>query len=122
MGLLRRGEAISQMMQVTGEEGISIDDFMTLQKAIMLDTVYLQQDAYDAVDVSVPMERQRDMLILLDDILNRKYRFEDKEQVRSFFTKLSGMFRNMNYAPGGSGKFDDYLLQIKATVAAVSQA
>jgi V/A-type H+/Na+-transporting ATPase subunit A len=45
--LLRKGENIYQMMQVTGEEGVTIEDYVTYQKALFLDMVYLQQDAFD---------------------------------------------------------------------------
>ena len=38
------------MMKVVGEEGTSIDDFVLYLKAEYLDAVYLQQDAFDAVD------------------------------------------------------------------------
>ena len=60
--LLHQGESISQMMQVTGEEGITLEDYVTYQKSLLLDMVYLQQDAYDKVDVSVPLERQKEIL------------------------------------------------------------
>ena len=49
------------MMQVTGEEGVTLEDYVTYQKALLLDMAYLQQDAYDPVDVSVPLERQKEM-------------------------------------------------------------
>ncbi len=52
--LLERGDSIYQMMQVTGEEGVSIEDYVVWQKAALLDMVYLQQDAFDEVDVSMP--------------------------------------------------------------------
>jgi V/A-type H+-transporting ATPase subunit A len=42
------------MIQVTGEEGITTEDFVIYQQALFLDMVYLQQDAFDAVDVAVP--------------------------------------------------------------------
>ena len=35
-----------------------MEDFVTLQKSVLLDMVYLQQDAFDPVDVSMPSERQ----------------------------------------------------------------
>ncbi len=44
--LLHQGESIYQMMQVTGEEGITLADYVTYQKSLFLDMVYLQQDAY----------------------------------------------------------------------------
>jgi len=57
--LLEKGDAVLQMMQVTGEEGVTTEDFVTYQKALFLDMVYLQQDAFDAVDASCSLERQQ---------------------------------------------------------------
>ena len=57
--LLRRGEGVLQMMQVTGEEGVTLEDFVMHQKALFVDMVYLQQDAFDDVDSSVSLERQK---------------------------------------------------------------
>src|SRR3546814_7513818 len=50
--LLQRGQMVLQMMQVTGEEGVSLQDFVTYQKALLLDLAYLQQDAFDKVDAT----------------------------------------------------------------------
>ncbi len=35
--MLHRGEAIYQMMQVTGEEGITIEDYIDWQKSTIVD-------------------------------------------------------------------------------------
>jgi len=35
------------MMEVAGEEGIGLDDYVLMQKALLVDRVFLQQDAYD---------------------------------------------------------------------------
>lgn len=110
--LLREGNDIQQMMQVTGEEGITTEDFVTYQKALFLDMVFLQQDAFDKVDVSVSQERQKEMLLLCKRLIDREYRFRDKEQVRDFFTRLTGLFKNMNYSPYRSADFNRYLEQI----------
>ena len=42
-----------------GEEGVTLDDFILYQKAQFLDMVYLQQDAFDEVDASCPIDRQK---------------------------------------------------------------
>ncbi len=73
--LLRDGESIDQMMQVTGEEGISIEDYVTYQKALFLDMVYLQQDAFDPVDVSVSLDRQKRTFLLCQKLINEDYDF-----------------------------------------------
>ena len=45
------------MMQVTGEEGITLEDYITWQKSVLLDMAYLQQDAFDEIDACMPRER-----------------------------------------------------------------
>ncbi|WP_164101024.1 V-type ATP synthase subunit A [Candidatus Laterigemmans baculatus] len=111
--LLQSGSAIYQMMQVTGEEGVSLDDFVTWQKATFLDMVYLQQDAFDPVDVSVSIERQKESFLLLRRLLERPYRFADKDEARSFFTTLTSQYKNLNYAPFGSEEYQKHLEQIE---------
>lgn len=113
LDLLRQGDAVLQMMQVTGEEGVTLEDFINYQKALFLDIVYLQQDAYDPVDVSTPLARQRRSLRLLRDLLERDYRLADKEAARDFFTRLSGLFKNLNYTRADSPEHEAYLTRIR---------
>ncbi len=115
--LLERGDTIYQMMQVTGEEGISLEDYILWQKATMLDLVYLQQDAFDAVDVSVPLPRQVESFTFLKDLLQREYRFADKDQVREFFTRLTGLYKNWNYSAPESPDFGRYRSEVEALAA-----
>jgi len=96
--LLEQGDAVQQMMQVTGEEGVSISDYVTYQKAMFVDMVFLQQDAFDSVDASTPLERQRESLDLIHALITRRYDFADKEAARNHFTRLTGTFKNFNYA------------------------
>ena len=44
--LLVDGDGIYRMMQVTGEEGLALDDYNKWQKSVLLDMVYLQQVAF----------------------------------------------------------------------------
>jgi V/A-type H+-transporting ATPase subunit A len=110
--LLRTGNDIDQMMQVTGEEGITIEDYVTYQKALFLDMVYLQQDAFDKVDVTVSQERQKEMFLLAKRLIDREYQFKDKDQVRDYFTRLTGLFKNLNYSPQDSDEYKRYIQQI----------
>ncbi|MCK5191377.1 MAG: V-type ATP synthase subunit A, partial [Methylococcales bacterium] len=81
--LLKRGENIYQMIQVAGEEGISLDDYVTYQEALFLDMVYLQQDAFDEVDVAVPIARQKENFKRILKLVNVEYEFDDQEQARA---------------------------------------
>jgi V/A-type H+-transporting ATPase subunit A len=116
--LLQKGDAVSQMMQVTGEEGITTDDFVTFQKSLFLDMVYLQQDAFDSVDAAAPLERQKLTFNKVYDLVTRGYGFEDKEPVRDYFTKLTGLFKNFNYAAPDSPDYDALWKQIDDLAAA----
>lgn len=106
--LLKKGDSISQMIQVTGEEGVSTEDFVIYQQALFLDMVYLQQDAFDPVDVAVPLERQQESLNRIVKLVDTSYHFTDKDAVRDYFTKLTGFFKNLNYSPTNSNEYRDY--------------
>jgi V/A-type H+/Na+-transporting ATPase subunit A len=111
--LLQRGQAVLQMMQVTGEEGVTLPDFVTHQKALLLDMTYLQQDAFDAVDASVSLPRQKLLFNKVYDIAARDYDFENKEAARAYFTKLTGLLKNFNYAAETSPTYGNLLRQIE---------
>ncbi|PPD03135.1 MAG: V-type ATP synthase subunit A [Methylobacter sp.] len=112
LDLLKRGDGIQQMIQVAGEEGISLDDFVTYQAARFLDMVYLQQDAYDEVDVAVPIKRQQECFKKAVELVSAKYRFADQEAARDYFTRLTGLFKNLNYAPSGSAEYSGIMEKI----------
>ncbi|MGR8935444.1 MAG: V-type ATP synthase subunit A [Gammaproteobacteria bacterium] len=120
--LLKQGDSVYQMIQVTGEEGISLDDFVVYQKALFLDNVYLQQDAFDAVDVAVPLERQRDSFEKIQELLRREYRFADQDAARHYFTRLTGLFKNLNYAPRKSAEYAVFLEKIDALAGAAESS
>ncbi|MBS3964652.1 MAG: V-type ATP synthase subunit A [Methylomonas sp.] len=125
LDLIKRGDAIGRMMQVTGEEGVTLADWIVYQKAWLLDTVYLQQDAFDPVDVSSPLERQQMLFGLLTDALSKTYDFQDREAVRSFFARLAGLFKNLNCAESETPDFWrslDEIRSIRAETGSASQS
>jgi V/A-type H+-transporting ATPase subunit A len=112
--LLREGDTIYQMMQVTGEEGISDEDYVRWQKSLLLDMVYLQQDAFDDVDSAMPQERQKASFELLKSLINTDYHFATKQEARQFFTQLTGLYKNWNYSAPGTPDFEKYWNEIQA--------
>ncbi|MGD9043768.1 MAG: V-type ATP synthase subunit A [Desulfobacterales bacterium] len=111
--LLHQGDSIYQMMQVTGEEGISIEDYMVWQKATLLDMVFLQQDAFDDVDASMPLERQLESFQLIKDLIQRNYQFKDKEEAHNIFTQITSLYKNLNYSPTESQEYQHYRKEIE---------
>jgi V/A-type H+-transporting ATPase subunit A len=115
--LLKKGENIYQMIQVAGEEGISLEDYVTYQQALFLDVVYLQQDAFDKVDVAVPIDRQKENFNQIILLMNADYDFDNQEQARIFFVKLTGLFKNLNYAQYNSAEY----IELKDKIAMLAE-
>jgi len=114
IGLLNRGEDIHRMEQVAGEDGVSLEDFAVMEASKFLDMVFLQQDAFDAVDSSMSLERQKQLFDRVYAIVTSRYRFADKEAARNFFTRMTGLFKNLNYAAPESPDFERFAGEIDA--------
>lgn len=112
--LLRQGEEVQQMMQVTGEEGVTLEDYIIWQKSQCLDQVYLQQDAFDPVDISTPIDRQRDLFRLLVRSLEGMPALGTKEAVRKHFVHLTGLLRNLNYTRQDSPEYQRLWQEVEA--------
>jgi len=120
--LLHRGDAIYQMMQVTGEEGITLEDFIVWEKSVLLDMVFLQQDAFDDVDVSMSLQRQIKSFQLLKKLIAAEYRFKDREEAREYFTRITGAYKNLNYSPEESSDYERYQQEIEELAATYTLA
>ncbi len=103
--LLYRSNEISQMMKVVGEEGTSLEDYVTYLKGDFVDAVYLQQNAFDPVDASVSTERQRYTFQLLLEIIAARLDLPDKTEARRFFQQLRQRYLDWNGAPWNSDEF-----------------
>ncbi len=114
--LLRRGNDVKQMMTVVGEEGTTLEDFVTMLKAEMFDNCYLQQNAFDEVDASCPGERQEFVFAKIWQAIELDYGFEDKEVARRTIFHIQDLFRNWNFAPTDSDEYNKILSQIDAFI------
>ncbi len=83
---------------------------------LLLDMVFLQQDAFDEVDACMPRERQVESLRLLKSLIDRDYSFENRDEARMFFTKMIGLYKNWNYSPQDSPEYVNYKTEIERTV------
>ena len=105
-GILRKGFDIAQMMKVIGEEGTSLSDYVDYLKAEFFDFVYLQQNAFDAVDEATSKERQIYIFDFINHILESEFIFEDKNAALHFFQQLRQLFRGWNSVPWQSDAFE----------------
>jgi V/A-type H+/Na+-transporting ATPase subunit A len=94
--ILQKGNEINQMMKVVGEEGTSLEDFIEYLKAEYTDNAYLQQDAYHPVDAATSAERQQYVFGKIVEILRSHLNFNEKEDARRFFHRLTQLTKDWN--------------------------
>ncbi|MFA5007929.1 MAG: V-type ATP synthase subunit A [Candidatus Omnitrophota bacterium] len=103
---LRKSHEVEQMMKVVGEEGTSLADFVEYLKGEFFDFVYLQQNAYDAVDESTRDDRQKYIFgFIHSNIFEKEFSFGDKENARHFFQTLRQSFKGWNSSDYESEEF-----------------
>jgi len=106
------GDEVKKRMDVVGEEGTSIADFILFLKAEFLDSVYLQQNAFDKVDAYNTMERQSYVFKTVTQVLNKEIKAADKDDARDIFFGLTALFRNWNSSEWESEDFKKYEAEI----------
>ncbi len=111
--VLQRSNEIAQMMKVIGEEGTSLNDYIDYLKGDFFDFVYLQQNAFDAVDEATSKERQIYMLEFISLILDKQYNLLDKASALHFFQSLRQLMRTWNSALYHSQEFEKIKEQIE---------
>ncbi len=106
--IIRQGRDAAEQINILGDDGVPMSYHETFWKSELLDFVFLQQDAFDAVDSITPLERQKYMLNLILDICSTHFEFEDFEKCRDFFKEMINLMRQMNYSEFQSEAFGEY--------------
>ena len=106
--IIRQGRDAAEQINILGDDGVPMSYHETFWKSELLDFVFLQQDAFDAVDSLCPLERQKYMLNLILDICDRQFEFENFEECRNFFKEMINDLRQMNYTEFHSEDFEKY--------------
>ena len=103
--ILNHGYDISSMMKVVGEEGTSIEDYVTYLKSEMLDAVYLQQNSFDLIEANCGRLRQRYVTDKLVSVLGSDYELSSKDEARGFINRMRQRFIDWNYTEFESEAF-----------------
>jgi len=111
--VLRDGDEIGKRMEVIGEEGTAIEDFILYLKAELYDFSYLQQNAFDAEDAFCPLDRQLILFRLICTIFESKFSFSSHDEARSYFLKLQNFLKNMNFTTFESEKYNEILGEVQ---------
>jgi V/A-type H+-transporting ATPase subunit A len=106
------GDEIKKRMDVVGEEGTSLPDFIKSLKAEFIDAVYLQQNAFDDVDAYNTMERQVYVFKKVTEILKKDITAKDKDDARQIFFQLTALVKNWNSSEWEGEDFKKFEEQI----------
>jgi V/A-type H+-transporting ATPase subunit A len=78
--------------------------------------VILQQDAFDKIDASSPIERQKEMLEKVLEVCHTNFDFESFEEVNPYFKRVINIFKQMNYSLYQSEDFKKYETELDAII------
>ncbi|MBZ4675559.1 MAG: ntpA [Anaerophaga sp.] len=106
--ILLRGKEANEQINILGDDGVPIDFHERFWKAELIDFVILQQDAFDDIDASTPLERQKYMLEKVLGIVDTDFEFKHFEEVGDFFKRLINQFKQMNYSEFQSDNFKGF--------------
>ncbi len=111
--IIRKGKDAYEQINILGDDGVPIAYHEQYWKSELIDFVILQQDAFDEIDSSTPLERQKYMLDLVLDICDRSFKFDDFEQCGTYFKNIINICKQMNYSEFKSEAFNNYMEQLR---------
>lgn len=115
--LLVRGKEASEQINILGDDGVPVEYHVRYWKSEVFDFVILQQDAFDKIDSSTPIDRQKYMMDLIMDIVKDDYDFENFEDVNKYFRSVINLLKQMNYSEFKSEDFRNFEVELKALLA-----
>lgn len=107
-----RGKEAYEQINILGDDGVPISYHENFWKSELIDFIILQQDAFDKIDASTPLERQEFMLTKVLEVCDRKFDFETFEDCSRAYKEMINIFRQMNYSEYKSDDFNKYVEQI----------
>jgi V/A-type H+-transporting ATPase subunit A len=111
--ILLRGREAREQINILGDDGVPVDFHERYWKSELIDFVILQQDAFDKVDASTPLERQQYMLTLVLEITDGVYDFDHFDEVSDYFKKLINELKQMNYCEFMGERFNYFEAQMR---------
>ena len=117
-----RGKEAYEQINILGDDGVPLDYHLRYWKSELIDFIILQQDAFDDIDASTPMERQQYMFEKVIEICRKEFVFEDFEACSAFFKKIISIFKQMNYSEFKSEQFAQHESEIDELLAQTAQA
>jgi V/A-type H+-transporting ATPase subunit A len=106
--IILKGKEAAEQINILGDDGVPLEYHDRFWKSELIDFVILQQDAFDKIDSSTPMERQKYMLDFVLTICKTYPVFDNYEECAAHYKNLINILRQLNYSEFKSKKFNDY--------------
>ena len=107
-----RGKEAYEQINILGDDGVPMEYHNRYWKSELIDFIILQQDAFDSIDCSTPMDRQEFMLNKVLEVCDAPVEFEGFEECAAHYKNVINIMRQMNYSVFGSDDFKKYLTQL----------
>jgi V/A-type H+-transporting ATPase subunit A len=111
--VILKGKEAAEQINILGDDGVPLEYHDRFWKSELIDFVILQQDAFDKIDSSTPMERQKYMLDFVLEICRTSPAFETYEEYATHYKHLINTLKQLNYSEFKSEKFKDYEREIR---------
>ncbi|MBE6247134.1 MAG: V-type ATP synthase subunit A [Bacteroidales bacterium] len=111
-----RGKEAYEQINILGDDGVPMEYHNRYWKSELIDFIILQQDAFDSIDCSTPMDRQEFMLNKVLEVCDAPVDFETFEECSAYYKNIINIMRQMNYAQYKSADFEKYLEQLNKVI------
>jgi len=109
-----RGKEAQDQISILGDDGVPIDYHVDFWKSELIDSVLIQQDAFDPIDRFASVDRQEYGLELVKKICDREFIFQTLETVAPYFKKVINSLKQMNFCEFNSPQFKKFETQFKS--------
>jgi V/A-type H+-transporting ATPase subunit A len=113
---VQRGREAYEQINILGDDGVPLEYHDRFWKAELIDFIILQQDAFDKIDSSCPLKRQKYMLEKIINICDMSFEFENFEDCSKFYKGTINSLRQMNYSVYESDEFNKYEQEVDSTL------
>ncbi len=114
--LVLRGKEAYEQINILGDDGVPMEYHSRYWKSELIDFIILQQDAFDAIDSSTPMNRQEFMLKKVLEVCDTPVEFDNFEECSAYYKNIINIMRQMNYSEYESADFNKYLEQLNKVI------
>uniref|UniRef100_UPI003216B2E1 V-type ATP synthase subunit A n=1 Tax=uncultured Draconibacterium sp. TaxID=1573823 RepID=UPI003216B2E1 len=115
--ILIRGREAYEQINILGDDGVPVEYHEIFWKSEIIDFVILQQDAFDKIDASTPIIRQKYMMEKVLALSDTQFQFENFEEVNPYFKRIINVFKQMNYSEFQSEQFNKFENELKDIMA-----